>query len=114
MGSTVNTKHIRLNNEYVALRSYILSHYIDALALVGASVHKSAFNIPKRLGNWRSSHSDLVRSFCPELNGVAQRVERLVEQRDPARIKAQHLPLRRGDNFRRKGVPTRLQINPGE
>lgn len=114
MGSIVNTEYIRLNTEYAELRARIVHHYEDALALVGASVHKSAYNLPKRLGNWRPEHADLVRSYCPELGWLVQRIERLVERREPGRIKAQHIASNRAANFRHRGSSSKAQLNPGE
>lgn len=122
MGSTVNTARIALNSRYAALRQQILEHY-DRLALVGGAPaprtqRGGCKRPPPKLGHWdagSNGHSEHTLAAAPELAPVVRAIEVLLEQRDAARIKAQHTPRRRGDNFRPKNGPrAKVQTNPGE
>lgn len=114
MGSTIHVARAALNNQYVPLRQRILDHY-QQLALVGCA--PSGKLPPPKLGYWdagSNGHSEGTLAASPELAPIVRAIEALLQQRDPARIKAQHVPLRRGDNFRRKSGKPKVQTNPGE
>jgi hypothetical protein len=114
MASTVNAARRALHEQYVRLRLKIFDHY-GRLALVGSLPGAAAQRLPPKLGHWTERHSALVRAVSVELEPIVAQIERLRAGRDPERIKAQHTPLRRGDNFRRKRSDRpKVQLNPGE
>lgn len=111
MATTLKAERGKAHAEYARLRLKIFAHY-DILALVGQPPGARAHKLPPKLGHWSEKHSALVRAVSTELHPTVRRIEELRQARDPDLIKAQHAPLRRGDNFRRKSKEQLL--NPGE
>jgi hypothetical protein len=114
MTSTLAAERNKLNDEYAHLRVKIFDYY-RIVGLVGDAPGAREHEIPRKLGHWTARHSEMVRAVNTALWSTVDHIEALQMRRDPRRIKAQHIPLRRGDNFRRKRDPaTRVQLNPGE
>jgi hypothetical protein len=114
MPTVLKAERGKLQEEYTRLRARIFDYY-HLLALIGGAPGARERKLPPKLGYWTSRHSELVRAVDERIHPTVQHIEKLLTQRDPARIKAQHTWLRRGDNFRRKGKgKMKAQINPGE
>jgi hypothetical protein len=115
MTSTLKSERGKGHAEYIKLRLKILDHY-GLLPLVGREAGARAHKLPPKLGHWdpgSNGHSERVLDACPELESVVRAIEELLKKRSPDYIKAHHVGMRRGDNFRRRGNP-KNQINPGE
>lgn len=96
MASTVNAARSRLHDAYAPLRAKILNHYSSVAKLTGADVGGAAYRLPKLLGYWRDTHSDMVLSACPELLDTVNTIEGLCLARDPNYILGKHKPQRPG------------------
>jgi hypothetical protein len=115
MASTLKVERGKLQAEYARLRAKILDYYYHIMPLIGPAPGIEERRLPPKLGHWNERHSDIVRTVAPHLSWIVQRIEELLERRAKAYIQARHAPLRRGDNFRRKGKGTpKGQLNPGE
>jgi hypothetical protein len=104
MATTLKVERGKLQAEYTRLRVKLFEYY-----------HILILRLPPKLGHWNATHSSIVRTETPDLAWVVQRIEELLQRRSKSYIQARHIPMRRGDNFRRagKGKP-KVQVNPGE
>jgi hypothetical protein len=96
MASTVKAERSRLHDAYAPLRVAILDHYHAVAELTGGAVEAKAHKLPKKLGQWHSTHSGMVLSICPELADVVSAIEDLCAARDPDHIRGNHKRQRPG------------------